>query len=330
MITYNTNYCSIFHLRAFPTVTSPRGFPKCIIPLLSYPPWFNHPNSIKRAVVPTWSNKMYKRVVSEYIQPTNQPTEFHVTQKFLTGLPWSSTYSLTAMTESQQIVLTATFSLLSLSLSVSLFPVVMTRNSEMNSPRSNSASVRQFFRFHTNRNVHRSQNIRHDFVFTNWFMTIYPFAYYINQSFRSYIYIYAILCAGTFTILSVELSFSPFISPSIQFHSNWILYCNIIPQYFGYQNTAKLFKIRKSRVSQQTFATTCTWHDSIISEDWCDSRCQLYNSQCRWCIQLNCVSWSVHTVNVMCWHQDSRNTSKHSPGASLRKLEASIIITLSQ
>jgi len=66
------------------------------------------------------------------------------------------------------------------SLSVRLFPVVMTRNSELNSPRSNSAAVRQFFRFHTNRNVHRSQNIRHDFVFTNWFMTKYPFAYYIN------------------------------------------------------------------------------------------------------------------------------------------------------
>jgi hypothetical protein len=83
----------------------------------------------------------------------SQLTAFHVTQKFLTGLPLSSTYSLTAMTESQKIVLTATFSFLSLSFCP--FPVVMTRKSELNSPRSNSAAVRQFFHFHANRNVNR-------------------------------------------------------------------------------------------------------------------------------------------------------------------------------
>lgn len=172
----------------------------------------------------------------------NQPTAFHVTQKFLTGLSWSSTYSLTAMTESQQIVLTATFSLLSLSLSLSvcLFLVVMTRNSELNSPRSNSAAVRQFFRFHTNRNVHRSQNIRHDFVFTNWFMTKYPFAYYINQSFRLYIrhsrcrYIYQFNCRAF--LLSIHQSFN-----SVAYPSDWTLYCNISdtetqPNYSRFEN----------------------------------------------------------------------------------------------
>jgi len=128
-------------------------------------------------------------------------------------------------------------------------------------------------------------------------------------------YIYQFICRAF--LLSIHQSFN-----SVSFQ------LNIILQYFGYENTAKVFKIRKSRVSQQSFATTCTCHDSIISEDWCDSRCQLYNPQCRWGIQQSCISWSLHTVKVMCWHQDSRNTSKHSPGASLWKLEVRVKITL--
>ena len=39
-------------------------------PLLRYSSWFNHPNSIKPAVVPTWSNKMYT-ASGEYTQPAN-------------------------------------------------------------------------------------------------------------------------------------------------------------------------------------------------------------------------------------------------------------------
>lgn len=132
------------------------------------------------------------------------------------------------------------FSPVSLSLSVCLFPVVMTRNSELNSRRSNSAAVRQFFRFHTNRNVLHSQNIRHDFVFTNWLMTTYPFAYYINQSFRSYIchsmyrYIYQFICRAF--LLSIHQSFN-----SVAYPSNWTLYCNIsdiktYPNYSRFEN----------------------------------------------------------------------------------------------
>lgn len=152
------------------------------------------------------------------------------------------------MTESQQIVLTATFSFLSLSFR--LFPVVMTRNSALNSPRRNSAAVRQFFRFHTNRNVHLSLSIRHDFVYTNRLTTKYPFAYYINQSISSYRHhsigrsIDQSICRDF--LLPIHLSYN-----SVAYPSNSTLYFNISdtktqPNYSRFDNYAL-----HSKLSQQ-------------------------------------------------------------------------------
>lgn len=152
------------------------------------------------------------------------------------------------MTESQQIVLTATFSFLSLSFR--LFPVVMTRNSALNSPRRNSAAVRQFFRFHTNRNVHLSLSIRHDFVYTNRLTTKYPFAYYINQSISSYRRhsigrsIDQSICRDF--LLPIHLSYN-----SVAYPSNSTLYFNISdtktqPNYSRFDNYAL-----HSKLSQQ-------------------------------------------------------------------------------
>jgi hypothetical protein len=101
----------------------------------------------------------------------------------------------------------------------------MTRNSELNSPRSNSAAVRQFCRLHTTVTYIVRKNIRYHLVFTNWFLTKYPPACYISQSICPSAY--RSTCRSIYQSIRRNFLLSIHQSYSLPCLSNWQIYFSI-------------------------------------------------------------------------------------------------------